>query len=95
MSAEATVVRNYLDWLLSIPWGVKGIALGDRAVDDAVVDNIPGSQVPGEADGRRHLVELARKIRVEAPVDKRRAVHYVPGVTETQRRELARGRPDF
>jgi ATP-dependent Lon protease len=24
MSAEATVVRNYLDWMLSIPWGVKG-----------------------------------------------------------------------
>jgi len=24
MSAEATVVRNYLDWLLSIPWGKKG-----------------------------------------------------------------------
>ncbi len=24
MSAEATVVRNYLDWLLNIPWGVKG-----------------------------------------------------------------------
>ena len=24
MSAEATVVRNYLDWILSIPWGVKG-----------------------------------------------------------------------
>ncbi len=23
MSAEATVVRNYLDWLLSIPWGRK------------------------------------------------------------------------
>ncbi len=24
MSAESTVVRNYLDWLLSIPWGTKG-----------------------------------------------------------------------
>ena len=23
MSAEATVVRNYLDWLLGIPWGKK------------------------------------------------------------------------
>ena len=23
MSAEATVVRNYLDWILAIPWGVK------------------------------------------------------------------------
>ena len=23
MSAEATVVRNYLDWLLGIPWGKR------------------------------------------------------------------------
>ncbi|MEE8295647.1 MAG: endopeptidase La [Sphingomonadales bacterium] len=23
MSAEATVVRNYLDWVLSLPWGIK------------------------------------------------------------------------
>jgi ATP-dependent Lon protease len=33
MSAEATVVRNYLDWLLQIPWGVKGKV--KRDLDDA------------------------------------------------------------
>jgi ATP-dependent Lon protease len=35
MSAEATVVRNYLDWLLSIPWGVKGKV--KRDLDEAQV----------------------------------------------------------
>jgi ATP-dependent Lon protease len=35
MSAEATVVRNYLDWLLSIPWGVKGKI--KRDLDEAQV----------------------------------------------------------
>ena len=31
MSAEATVVRNYLDWMLSIPWGVKSRVKKDLA----------------------------------------------------------------
>ncbi|TDR94123.1 endopeptidase La [Enterovirga rhinocerotis] len=39
MSAEATVVRNYLDWLLGIPWGkrskIKKDLLGAQAVLDA------------------------------------------------------------
>jgi ATP-dependent Lon protease len=35
MSAEATVVRNYLDWLLSIPWGVKNKI--KRDLDEAQV----------------------------------------------------------
>ncbi len=35
MSAEATVVRNYLDWLLSIPWGIKGKVKKD--IDEAQV----------------------------------------------------------
>ena len=31
MSAEATVVRNYLDWLLSnVPWGVKAQSQDSR-----------------------------------------------------------------
>ena len=38
MSAEATVVRNYLDWLLSIPWGVKGKVKKDLDEAQSVLD---------------------------------------------------------
>lgn len=39
MSAEATVVRNYLDWLLSIPWGRKSKVKNDLGVAQEVLDN--------------------------------------------------------
>jgi ATP-dependent Lon protease len=38
MSAEATVVRNYLDWLLSIPWGKKSKVKNDLNLADEVLD---------------------------------------------------------
>ncbi|WP_186389301.1 endopeptidase La [Stappia sp. TSB10P1A] len=38
MSAEATVVRNYLDWLLGIPWGRKGKVKHDLKHAQAVLD---------------------------------------------------------
>jgi ATP-dependent Lon protease len=38
MSAEATVVRNYLDWLLSIPWGTKSRVKKDLNKAQAVLD---------------------------------------------------------
>ena len=39
MSAEATVVRNYLDWMLSLPWGVrsrvkKDLTKAQKTLDD-------------------------------------------------------------
>ncbi|MFT6558532.1 MULTISPECIES: endopeptidase La [Sneathiella] len=39
MSAEATVVRNYLDWILGIPWGKrtrvkKDLALAEKILND-------------------------------------------------------------
>jgi ATP-dependent Lon protease len=39
MSAEATVVRNYLDWLLSLPWGVKSRVKKDLRAAQEVLDN--------------------------------------------------------
>ncbi|MCB1363733.1 MAG: endopeptidase La [Rhodobacteraceae bacterium] len=39
MSAEATVVRNYLDWILSIPWGVKSRVKKDLNRAQKVLDD--------------------------------------------------------
>ncbi len=38
MSAEATVVRNYLDWLLNIPWGVKSKVKRDLTYAQSILD---------------------------------------------------------
>jgi ATP-dependent Lon protease len=38
MSAEATVVRNYLDWLLGVPWGTKSRVKKDLGAAQAVLD---------------------------------------------------------
>ncbi len=38
MSAEATVVRNYLDWMLSIPWGVRSRVKKDLNRAQEVLD---------------------------------------------------------
>ncbi|MFM2445257.1 MAG: hypothetical protein RJB09_2443 [Pseudomonadota bacterium] len=38
MSAEATVVRNYLDWLLSIPWGKRSKVRKDLKAAEDVLD---------------------------------------------------------
>jgi ATP-dependent Lon protease len=39
MSAEATVVRNYLEWMLSIPWGVKSRVKKDLGRAQKVLDD--------------------------------------------------------
>ncbi|WP_372887741.1 endopeptidase La, partial [Shimia sp.] len=38
MSAEATVVRNYLDWMLCLPWGTKSRVKKDLGKAQAVLD---------------------------------------------------------
>ena len=38
MSAEATVVRNYLDWMLGLPWGIKSKVKRDLKAAQAVLD---------------------------------------------------------
>ena len=38
MSAEATVVRNYMDWVLGLPWGVKSRTKKNLAAAEKVLD---------------------------------------------------------
>ncbi|WP_170338810.1 endopeptidase La [Ruegeria arenilitoris] len=38
MSAEATVVRNYLDWILSLPWGTKSRVKKDLGRAQQILD---------------------------------------------------------
>ena len=54
MSAEATVVRNYLDWLLTIPWGVKGKI--KRDLDEAQNDPRRGPLRTREGQGPHRRV---------------------------------------
>ncbi|TMV08837.1 endopeptidase La [Ruegeria sediminis] len=39
MSAEATVVRNYLDWILSLPWGTKSRVKKDLGKAQEILDD--------------------------------------------------------
>ncbi|UWR74906.1 endopeptidase La [Phaeobacter inhibens] len=38
MSAEATVVRNYLDWILALPWGTKSRVKKDLSRAQGILD---------------------------------------------------------
>ncbi len=39
MSPEATVIRNYLDWLLALPWGKKSKQQKSLSVAEKILDN--------------------------------------------------------
>jgi ATP-dependent Lon protease len=68
MSAEATVVRNYLDWLLGVPWGVKSKVKKDLGNAQAVLD----ADHYGLEKVKERIVEYlavqARSARLKGPI---------------------------
>ncbi len=68
MSAEATVVRNYLDWLLGVPWGTKSRVKKDLAAAQKVLD---GDHYGLEKVKERiveYLAVQARSAKLKGPI---------------------------
>ncbi len=83
MSAEATVVRNYLDWLLGIPWGVKSKVKRDLKFAQDVLD----ADHFGLDKVKERIVEY---LAVQSRTNKMRGPDPLPRRPSRRRQDLAR-----
>ncbi|MDD7971527.1 endopeptidase La [Roseinatronobacter alkalisoli] len=68
MSAEATVVRNYLDWMLAIPWGVKSRVKKDLGRAQEVLDQDHYSLDKVKERIVEYLAVQARSAKLKGPI---------------------------
>ncbi|GGA04728.1 Lon protease [Salipiger profundus] len=68
MSAEATVVRNYLDWMLSIPWGTKSRVKKDLGRAQDVLDKDHYSLEKVKERIVEYLAVQARSQKLKGPI---------------------------
>ena len=68
MSAESTVVRNYLDWVLSIPWGKKSRVKKDLLVAQKVLDDDHYGLVKVKERIIEYLAVQQRKSKMKGPI---------------------------
>jgi len=68
MSAEATVVRNYLDWLLSLPWGIKSRVKKDLGLAQQVLDADHYSLDKVKERIVEYLAVQARSSKLKGPI---------------------------
>ncbi|WP_370048925.1 MULTISPECIES: endopeptidase La [Salipiger] len=68
MSAEATVVRNYLDWMLSIPWGTKSRVKKDLGRAQDVLDHDHYSLEKVKERIVEYLAVQARSQKLKGPI---------------------------
>ncbi|AZV77671.1 endopeptidase La [Parasedimentitalea marina] len=68
MSAEATVVRNYLDWMLSIPWGVKSRVKKDLAKAQEILDDDHYGLVKVKERIVEYLAVQQRSTKLKGPI---------------------------
>ncbi len=68
MSAEATVVRNYLDWMLSIPWGAKSRVKKDLNRAQEILDKDHYSLDKVKERIVEYLAVQARSSKLKGPI---------------------------
>ncbi len=68
MSAEATVVRNYLDWLLSIPWSKKSKVKQDLNFAQEVLDEEHFGLDKVKERIVEYLAVQARSTKIKGPI---------------------------
>ncbi|PHR58022.1 MAG: endopeptidase La [Robiginitomaculum sp.] len=68
MSAESTVVRNYLDWLVGIPWGKKTRARVHLAKAKAILDEDHFGLEKVKERILEHLAVQARTKKIKGPI---------------------------
>jgi ATP-dependent Lon protease len=68
MSAEATVVRNYLDWLLGVPWGVKSRVKKDLGAAQKVLDTDHYALDKVKERIVEYLAVQARSTKLKGPI---------------------------
>ena len=68
MSAEATVVRNYLDWLLGVPWGVKSRTKKDLPAAQKVLDSDHFGLEKVKERIVEYLAVQARSTKLKGPI---------------------------
>ncbi len=68
MSAEATVVRNYLDWMLSLPWGVKSRVKKDLGRAQDILDADHHSLDKVKERIVEYLAVQARSAKLRGPI---------------------------
>ena len=83
MSAESTVVRNYLDWLLSIPWGKNSKVKQDLNFAQEVLDADHYRPRQGQGPHRR----ISRRAE---PPEEAEGADPVPRRPSRRRQDLAR-----
>ncbi|MCR8546215.1 endopeptidase La [Salipiger sp. P9] len=68
MSAEATVVRNYLDWMLSIPWGTRSRVKKDLGRAQEILDHDHYSLEKVKERIVEYLAVQARSQKLKGPI---------------------------